>query len=131
MPDAMSNGTGNVAFNGHFQSYKPGLNVPGQSREKFKGLPPGGIAHGSLMPQQKLRAMFIQLVQQGMSHKDAAKHIQETLGVHARTGKPLASKVEFTKEKKIKYAGQYVTTKHYSAAHRRPSRVPRTPSGLK
>ena len=60
--------------------------------EQFKGLPatgftPGSNAHvgGGLLFQQRLRLMFLQLVEQGMSHKDAAIHIQKSTGFHART----------------------------------------------
>ena len=51
--------------------------------EQFKGLPNTGLTHGAnqdvqggLLFQQRLRLKFISLVQGGMSHKDAAVHIQ-------------------------------------------------------
>ena len=89
------------------------------------------------MFQQRLRLMFLELVQQGMSHKDAAVHIQKTTGFHARTGQKLVAKTEHKKHG-IKYAGQYLTKKHYKgvtgrSGHHRP-RHPSplgTPAGLK
>ena len=112
--------------------------------EQFKGLPVTGFTPGAneavgggLLFQQRLRLMFVELVQQGMSHKDAAKHIQKSTGFHARTGQKISAKVSFTKEKKITYAGQYATTKHYHAKlgkhrpTRRPGSFPATPAGLK
>ena len=116
--------------------------------EQFKGLPntgftpgqtlPGGQVSGGLLFQQRLRLKFVELVQGGMSHKDAAKKIQRDTGFHARTGQKLVAKTEF-KGKKISYSGQPLTSKHYrtrgTAVHshrpRRPGQFTPTPSGLK
>ena len=116
--------------------------------EQFKGLPntgftpgqtlPGGQVSGGLLFQQRLRLKFVELVQGGMSHKDAAKKIQRDTGFHARTGQKLVAKTEF-KGKKISYSGQPLTSKHYrtrgTAVHshrpRRPGQFTPTPAGLK
>ena len=117
--------------------------------EQFKGLPntgftpgqtlPGGQVSGGLLFQQRLRLMFVQLVESGMSHKDAAVHIQKTTGFHARTGQKLVARTEKSKEGKFKYAGRPLTSKHYrtrgTAVHshrpRRPGQFTPTPAGLK
>ena len=110
--------------------------------EQFKGLPVTGFTPGAneavgggLLFQQRLRLMFVELVQQGMSHKDAAKHIQATTGFHARTGQKIVAKTEFTTQKKVTYGGKYGTHKPYRGAagrsgHHRPRRSG-TPAGLK
>src|SRR5260221_10900187 len=76
---------------------------PTNVTEQFKGLAPTGFAPGSnpavgggISFQQRLRLMFVKLVQSGMSHKDAAIHIQKSTGFHARTGQKLAAKTVFT-----------------------------------
>lgn len=107
---------------------------PTGTTEQFKGLPNTGFTPGTVMFQQKLRLMFIQLVQGGMSHKDAAVHIQKTYGFHARTGQKIVARTEKTKTGKIKYAGKYLTKKHYrgigaKSGHHRPRK--QTPAGLK
>ena len=111
--------------------------------EQFKGLPNTGFTpganqdvQGGLLFQQRLRLKFISLVQGGMSHKDAAVHIQKSTGFHARTGQKLVAKTEF-KGKKLKYAGQSTTVKHFRVRgmHHRPTRrpgsFPGTPAGIR
>jgi hypothetical protein len=118
---------------------------PSDTREQFKGLPNTGFTPGAnenvgggLLLQQRLRLRFVQLIGDGMSHKDAAKQVQKETGFHARTGQKIVAKVEHTKEKKIKYAGKYLTRKPYKgvtgrSGHRRPRKQSPygTPAGLK
>jgi hypothetical protein len=137
-------GTQEVISRGQFSrnEFDTKLNAGATSTtEQFKGLPATGFTPGAneavgggLLFQQRLRLMFVELVRQGMSHKDAAIHIQKTTGFHARTGQKLAAKVGFTKEKKVTYAGRYGTHKPYRgtagrSGHHRPRRS--TPAGLK
>ena len=113
--------------------------------EQFKGLPATGFTPGAnqkvgggLSVPQRLRLMFVELVKSGMSHSEAAKHIQRTTGLHARTGQRIVAKVEKTKTGKIKYAGLYSTKKHYKgtgarSGHHKPRHQSPfgTPAGLK
>lgn len=61
--------------------------------------------------QPDVRKMYQELVQSGLTPKDAAKQVQEKTGRSAVTGREIVKKVEFTNIGNVKYAGQYPSPK--------------------